>query len=95
MVGRFHCMLPIWAVAMGTWFLVSKYAKSADLDKIKNRLTGTTKAKAASARKKEKEAATPTVVIQEGAVKNRFAQKIVDKYGLGPKIAAMLEQCVD
>jgi tight adherence protein B len=90
-MGFFLLMVSIWAVAMGAWLLVSKYAKSADLDKIKARLSGATKAKAASEKKKAKEAA-PTVVIQEQVVKNRLAQKIVDKYGLGPKIGSMLEQ---
>jgi hypothetical protein len=37
----------IWAAAMLAWFLVSKYIKSSDLDRIKARLSGTNKTKKA------------------------------------------------
>ena len=37
-------LIVIWLVAMAAWFLVSKYFKSSDADKIKQRLTGIGKA---------------------------------------------------
>ncbi len=40
--------LAIWAVAVGVWMLVSKYAVSNEVQKIKDRLVGTGKAKKAS-----------------------------------------------
>ncbi len=78
----------IWAVAMLAWFLVTKYLKSSDLDRIKNRLSGTNKAKKAKTGK----AGEASVMQAEPGTKNRLAQKIVDKYRLGPKIGNLLEQ---
>lgn len=79
----------IWAVAMVAWILVSKYVKSSDIDRVKARLAGTTKAKA----KKIKQPAGQTSVVRaEGAVKNRLAQMLVDKWGIGPKLTIFLEQ---
>lgn len=80
-------MIAIWAAAMAAWFLVSKYLKSSDLDRIKARLSGTTKAKKAKGQKAE-----ASVMQAEEGTKNRLAQKIVDKYQLGPKIGNFLEQ---
>src|SRR5579863_6577988 len=80
----------IWALAIAAWFLVSKYVKSSDLDRIKARLAGTTKNKP----KKDKagNGAGASVIQQEQVVKNRLAQMLVQKWGLGPKLAVILEQ---
>src|SRR5579864_738716 len=77
----------IWAVFMGGYMMVSKYVKSSDVDKIKARLTGVGK-KA----KKVKAGDAATVVRQTESAKNRVAQILVEKFKLGPKIGAMLEQ---
>jgi len=80
----------VWAAALGAWLLMSKYFKSSDLDRIKNRLSGTAKAKAP---KKVKGApAEQQVIHQAQAVKNRFANMIVQKSNLGPKIQTFLDQ---
>jgi tight adherence protein B len=81
-------LIAIWAAAMLAWFLISKYIKSSDLDRIKARLSGTNKAKKAKGGK----AGEASVMQQEVGTKNRLAQKIVDKYRLGPKIGNFLEQ---
>ncbi len=81
-------IVAVWAVAMVAWFLVSKYLKSSDLDRIKARLSGTNKSKKAKTGK----AGEASVMQQEDGSKNRLAQKIVDKYRLGPKIGIFLEQ---
>jgi len=78
----------IWAAAMLAWFLVSKYIKSSDLDRIKARLSGTNKTKKAKSGK----AGEASVMQQEAGTKNRLAQKIVDKYKMGPKIGNFLDQ---
>ncbi len=75
-------ILLVWGVAMGAWFLVSKYAKSSDIDKVKARLSGTTKAKAKK-NAKDAAAAGASVVHQEVVSKNRFAQMLVDKWERG------------
>ena len=81
----------VWAAAMGAWFTISRYFKSSDLDRIKARLSGTTKAKS---RKKLKSGAPAqqTVIHQTDAPKNRFAHMLVEKSNLGPKIRIFLEQ---
>jgi tight adherence protein B len=82
-------LILVWGVAMAAWFLVSRYVKSSDIDRVKARLAGTTKSKA----KKGKEAGPgPSVVRADAVVKNHFAQMLVDKWGFGPKLATFLEQ---
>ncbi len=79
----------VWVVALGAWFMVSKYFRSSDATKIKERLVGTAKA----AKKKAKTAGEGASVLnaQDGG-KNKFAKMLVEKYQLGPKFATLLEQ---
>src|SRR5258708_23864917 len=77
----------VWAVAMLAWFLVSKYFKSADLTRVKARLLGTAKVKSA-----KKDADRPQVLTKTVSTENNFAQILVEKYQLGPKIGSYLEQ---
>ena len=82
-------MLTVWAIALAAWLLVSKYVKSADIDRVKARLLGTAK----NRKKKEKGAADePTVIHSTSSPKNKVAQILVDKYSLGPRLAKLLEQ---
>jgi tight adherence protein B len=77
----------IWCATMAAWAVVSKYFKKADISRLKARLSGTGKTK------KVKEATlTPTVIQKQETTQNRFAQMLVEKYQLGPKIDLMLEQ---
>jgi tight adherence protein B len=79
----------VWAVAMGAWVMVSKYFRSSDATRIKERLVGTAKA----VKQKAKTAGEGTSVLnaQDGS-KNKFARMLVEKYQLGPKLATLLEQ---
>jgi tight adherence protein B len=81
-------IIVIWAMAMLAWFMITKYVKSSDLDRIKARLSGTSKSK----KKKIAKTGEASVMQQEVGTKNRLAQKIVDKYQLAPKIGIFLEQ---
>ena len=81
-------IIAIWAAAMVAWFIVTKYLKSSDLDRIKARLSGTNKAKKAGTKVKGE----ASVMQQDTGAKNKVAQKIVDRFQLGPKIATFLEQ---
>jgi tight adherence protein B len=83
-------LVAVWAVCLAAWFGVSKYFKSSDVDKIKARLLGTPKAKAAKA--KAEAAAGASVMQSQATTQNRFAQMVVDKYKLAPKIGVFLEQ---
>jgi tight adherence protein B len=81
-------MLLIWGVAMGAWFVVSKYVTSNDVDKVKSRLVGTSKAK----KPKPGESNAQSVFHQTVTTNNKAAQFLVEKYRLGPKLASFLEQ---
>jgi tight adherence protein B len=77
-----------WAVAMVAWFGVSKYFRSSDAVRIKERLTGTAKAP----KKRAKDPGDRSVLNTQETVKNRLAHLLVEKYQLGPKISLLLEQ---
>jgi len=89
-MSYFIILVLVWAVSVAAWFVVSKYYKSSDFDKVKARLTGVSKAKAA--RQAKAGAAEPTVVRNVEAPKNRFAQMLVEKSKLGPRLGELLEQ---
>jgi tight adherence protein B len=83
-------ILGIWGVAMVAWFMVSKYFKASDVDRVKARLLGTSRAK--NAKGKKGEPAEKQVIINRTDSKNQFAQAVVEKYQLGPKLAILMEQ---
>jgi tight adherence protein B len=81
-------LVVITGLVMGLYYMVSKYVKSSDVDKIKARLTGVGKNK-----KKAKGTLVESSVVRGiDAPKNRFAQMLVEKYKLGPKLGLLLEQ---
>jgi tight adherence protein B len=89
-MGFIGLLILVWVVAVAAWFMMSKYFKSSDLDRIKDRLSGTTKAKAAKKKASEK---GPAQVIQAVEVpKNRVAQMLVERFKLGPKLQQFIEQ---
>jgi tight adherence protein B len=78
----------VWLAAVAAWFLISRYFKSSDADKIKQRLMGVGKARRKT---KAGKAGEPSVIhTQQGG--NQFAQLLVEKYQLGPRIQLFLEQ---
>jgi tight adherence protein B len=78
----------IWGLTLGVWFLVTKYVKSAAADRVRARLTGTAKTVKAKKTKSDE----PQVIQKVETNKNQFAQTLVEKYRLGPKIGELLEQ---
>ena len=88
-MGFVAIAIVIWLVAVAAWFLVSKYFKSSDADKIKQRLTGIGKARAKKI-KQNKGGEQSIIHTQQGG--NKFAQLVVEKYQLGPKMQLLLEQ---
>ncbi len=83
-------LVSVWALAMGAWFMVSKYFKSSDIDRVKARLLGTSRAKAAKGKKGVP--AEKQVILNRTDNRNQFAQAVVEKYQLGPKLATLMEQ---
>src|SRR5436190_16219556 len=88
-MGVLFVTILIWGVALAAWFLVSKYAKSADFDRLKNRLVGAPKRKT---QKKNAASGPQQVIHHEDTSRNQFAQQLVNKYQWGPKLAEFLEQ---
>jgi len=87
-MGFLPLAIVVWLVALAAWYLVSKYFKSSDADKIKQRLTGLGKA-----RKSAKEAKLGgQSIIHTQQAGNKFAQLLVEKYRMGPRIQLFLEQ---
>ena len=87
-MGFLSLAIVVWLAAMAAWYLISKYFKSSDADKIKQRLTGLGKA-----RKKTKQSKTgEQSIINAQQSGNKFAQLLVEKYQMGPKIQLFLEQ---
>ena len=79
----------VFATMLGGWFLVSRYFRSSDAVRIKERLTGMTQAKA----KRVKAKVEPQSVLQTQRIsKNKLAVLLVEKYQLGPKVQLLLEQ---
>lgn len=87
-MGFLSVAIIIWLVAMAAWYLISKYFKSSDADKIKQRLTGIGKAR--KSKKEIKESEQSIIHTQQSG--NKLAQLVVEKYQLGPKIQLLLEQ---
>lgn len=88
MMGFLTLAIVVWLAAMAGWYMVSKYFKSSDADKVKQRLMGVGKARA---KNRDVKAGSQSVIqTQQGG--NKFAQMLVEKYQLGPKIKLFLEQ---
>ncbi len=88
-MGLIVFVMVVWAAAVGAWFMVSKYLKSSDVDRIKQRLAGGGKNRA---KKAKGDASKPSVIQQDAIVKSRLAQLLVEKMNLAPKLNTMLEQ---
>ena len=87
-MGFLPLAIVVWLAAVAAWYFISRYFKSSDADKIKQRLTGMGKA-----REKTKDSKTgEPSIIQTQQSGNKFAQLLVEKYQLGPKIQLFLEQ---
>jgi len=89
-MGFLSVILAIWAVAMVAWFMVSKYFKSTDIDRVKARLLGT--ARSSSTKSKKGAPIEKQVILNTIDSKNQFAQRLVEKYQLGPRLATLMEQ---
>jgi tight adherence protein B len=83
-------MVVVWVIFLGIWLVVSKYFKSSDLTKVKERLTGVSKAAKKQASKGA--AGATSVLTTEVSAKNKLAELLVKKYNLGPRFVTLLEQ---
>jgi len=68
----------IWAVVLVAWVGVSRYFKSSDVTKIKERLTGG--GGRAKQKAKTSAAGSQSVINTQKVVKNKLALLLVEKY---------------
>lgn len=83
-------LLLVWAVAAGGYMMMSKSFHSADIDKIKSRLTSGA-AKAAAKKKPGKAGGAPKSLLQQEGRAGRIAD-ILKRYNLLPVMHNLIEQ---
>lgn len=83
-------LLLVWAVAVGGWMMLSRVNQTADMDKIKQRLTGAGKA---GERKKGKTKDGHVSLIRgEDTSTGKVISRLLKKWELQPKLQTLLEQ---
>jgi tight adherence protein B len=75
-------------VVAGAWWVINSAFKSADADKIKDRLLGTTR----QARSKKKGGAAPALIAEEDKSTGKWVLQLLQRYKLGDKLKALIEQ---
>jgi Flp pilus assembly protein TadB len=78
--------IAVWACALVIWWICSNAFRHSDLDKLKSRLIGTTKPKAAKA------AASSGSLIQADEKNVLLATKFLRRFQLQTKLQEMIEQ---
>ncbi|MCC6342992.1 MAG: type II secretion system F family protein [Bryobacterales bacterium] len=82
-------LLVVWFCSVAIWMLISGALKTADVDRIRQRLAGTQK----SGRKKKKEPAAPQNLIQtEEHVTSKYTVRLLQKYRVHEKLQEILDQ---
>jgi tight adherence protein B len=80
--------IAVWCVAVIGWIAVSRLFRSADMQKVKNRLTGVQKA----AKEKKSKSAQPALIETEDKHTGRFVLRLLKKLELTEKLNEMIEQ---
>lgn len=80
-------LLVIWVAVAGGWWILSNAFKSADADKIKNRLLGANR----GARKKGVKAAVP-LLTEEDKTTGKIVLRVLHRYQLQDRLKTLLEQ---
>lgn len=78
--------IAVWLVAVVAWWVCSKAFRQADLDRLKNRLLGTSKAK------KAKSAKDAPALIQTEAQPGVLVARMMKRFQLQTKLQDLLEQ---
>lgn len=81
-------MLVIWVCSIAIWFLISGAFKSADVDRIRQRLAGNQRDR----KKKDGVTAAPALIQTENKVNGKVTMKLLHKYKLNDKLQEILEQ---
>jgi tight adherence protein B len=79
----------VWILTMGAWYVLAGAFRSADVDKMKNRLLGTT---TKTAKKKEGSAQETALFSSDEPSKGKIALQLLQKYKLKERLSTLLEQ---
>lgn len=79
--------LLVWLTAVGAWWFLTRYTRSSDADKVKNRLLGT-------AGKKTEKSETGKVALfeVESKPKGKLIPRLMERYNLNTRLRALIEQ---
>jgi tight adherence protein B len=79
-------LVAVWLAAMGAWWGLSKFVKSSDVDRIKNRLSGGGKQKKATADTVRRS------ILTTDHKDGHLIQRLLKKYNLLTKLESLIEQ---
>jgi tight adherence protein B len=77
----------VWLVVAGAWWILENAFKSADADKIRNRLLGATRTT-----KKKGDKAQPQLLTVEDRTTGKYVQRILKKFEWNDRLKTLLEQ---
>ena len=78
----------IWGLCVGVWWVITKFVRTSDIGKIKNRLVGNVTSK-----KKDKQHKDGPALIQfDDKSRNKIAIRLLQKFRLKDRIQTLLEQ---
>jgi len=80
-------LLGAWVVIAGAWWMLSSASRTADADKIRNRLLGTPKTKRAKGSK-----ANVTLLPSDDTSTGRMALRLLTRFRLQDRIKGLIEQ---
>lgn len=81
-------LLVIWAVVGGGWWVLSNAFKSADADKIKNRLLGSNR----GTRNKKSDRTAVPLLTQEDKTTGKIVLRVLHRYQLQDRLKTLLDQ---
>jgi len=80
-------VIAVWICSVGIWWMLSSSVRSSDMEKIKGRLLGTSKAP-----KKKSGEQTAALFQTEETDKGQVVNRLLKKYNLTQKLGELLEQ---
>ncbi|MGH9673852.1 MAG: type II secretion system F family protein, partial [Bryobacteraceae bacterium] len=80
--------IAVWVAALGVWFLVNRFFRNVDRDRVKQRILEKPKAE----KRQKGQAAAPTLIASEDRSTGRLILRILRKFELNRKLQVLIEQ---
>ncbi len=87
MAGYLAVALVVWGASLGIWWVVSRAFRHADVDKIRNRLTGGGRTKS-----EKLDAKRPALIRTEDGSTGKIVLRLLKRFQLTQRLRDMLEQ---